>query len=148
MKTANPFQIPECLQRADLQQRRRARFKQGVTAIVFAIMALLVVLLIQGCMSERAQVAKPASVGSAPVAPEPVKNLMASQKPNLQPSLNATTQIAPIAKPAETFYVVKSGDSLTRIAKLHGITIKAIKSANDLASDRIVVGAKLKIPQA
>jgi LysM repeat protein len=156
MNTANPFQIPECLQKADLQQRRRERFKKGVIAIVFAIMALLVVLLIQGCMSERAQITTPTGVGSAPSAPEPVRNLAIGQKPKPQPNLNVTTQAslpvpqktAPVASLSETFYVVKSGDNLTRIAKLHGITIKAIKAANDLAGDRIVVGAKLKIPQA
>jgi peptidoglycan DL-endopeptidase LytE len=45
-------------------------------------------------------------------------------------------------------YVVKSGDTLTRIARLGHTTIKAIESANDLDSDRIVVGEKLKIPAA
>ena len=45
-------------------------------------------------------------------------------------------------------YLVKSGDSLTRIAKTHGVTIKALKTANNLTSDRIVVGEQLKIPAA
>jgi LysM repeat protein len=44
--------------------------------------------------------------------------------------------------------VVKSGDNLTRIAKAHGTTVKALKAANGLENDRIVVGAKLKIPTA
>jgi LysM repeat protein len=44
--------------------------------------------------------------------------------------------------------VVKSGDTLTRIAKVHGTTVKALKSANGLENDRLIVGAKLKIPQA
>jgi LysM repeat protein len=35
---------------------------------------------------------------------------------------------------------------LTRIAKSHGTTAKAIKSANNLKNDRINVGQKLKIP--
>jgi LysM repeat protein len=44
-------------------------------------------------------------------------------------------------------YVVKSGDSLLRIAKIHGMTVKALKAANHLKSDRIFVGEKLKVSQ-
>jgi LysM repeat protein len=43
-------------------------------------------------------------------------------------------------------YVVKSGDSLTKIAKANGTSVKAIKAANDLKTDRIKVGEKLKLP--
>jgi LysM repeat protein len=43
-------------------------------------------------------------------------------------------------------YVVKSGDTLTKIAKSHGTTVKAIKAANNLTTNRISVGKKLKIP--
>lgn len=42
-------------------------------------------------------------------------------------------------------YVVKSGDTLYGIAKNHGTTAKAIKSANNLKTDRINVGQKLKV---
>ena len=49
---------------------------------------------------------------------------------------------------SQTFYVIKSGDTLSRIAKAQGTTLKALKSANDLGNDRILVGAKLKIPTA
>ena len=43
-------------------------------------------------------------------------------------------------------YVVKSGDTLTKIAKAHGTTVRAIKAANNLTTNRIAVGKKLKIP--
>ena len=43
-------------------------------------------------------------------------------------------------------YVVKSGDTLTRIAAQFGVTVKVLRSANDLPTDRIKVGQKLKIP--
>jgi LysM repeat protein len=43
-------------------------------------------------------------------------------------------------------YSVKSGDSLTKIASQFGTTVKAIRAANNLKSDRIVVGQKLQIP--
>jgi len=43
-------------------------------------------------------------------------------------------------------YVVKSGDTLDRIARAHGTTVRAIKAANGLTSDRIVAGRSLKMP--
>jgi peptidoglycan endopeptidase LytE len=76
--------------------------------------------------------------------------------PSPQPNLNAASRIAPpvskeqaiTASHSESLYVVKSGDTLTRIAKVHGTTVKALKSANGLDGDRLVVGEKLKIPEA
>lgn len=47
-----------------------------------------------------------------------------------------------------TMYVVKSGDSLSLIAHKHGVKVAAVREANGLKSDRIVVGQKLKIPGA
>ncbi|PID34461.1 MAG: N-acetylmuramoyl-L-alanine amidase [Thiotrichales bacterium] len=43
-------------------------------------------------------------------------------------------------------YVVRSGDSLSKIADRHGVSVSAIKSANRLYSSKIRVGQKLKIP--
>ena len=43
-------------------------------------------------------------------------------------------------------YTVKSGDTLTKIAKAHGTTVKAIEAANGLTTTKISVGKKLKIP--
>jgi len=43
-------------------------------------------------------------------------------------------------------YTVKSGDTLSRIAKTYGTTVKAIESENNLTTTQIKVGQKLKIP--
>jgi LysM repeat protein len=43
-------------------------------------------------------------------------------------------------------YTVVSGDNLTKIADKYGVTVKALRSANNLTTDRITVGQKLKIP--
>lgn len=64
---------------------------------------------------------------------------------------SAASPGATVAAPAATasdnqIYKVKSGDTLTSIARHHGVTVKALRSANNLTSDRIVVGQKLKIP--
>jgi len=42
---------------------------------------------------------------------------------------------------------VKRGDTLNKIARAHGTTVKAVKAANGLTSDRIAVGRVLKMPE-
>jgi LysM repeat protein len=148
----NPFQIPSCFQ-MDRERRRRERFKKAVIAIVAGFVMLLVGLLIEGCMSEHSKTAaatSPAPVpqaDSTPSAPQntaPILQLAMASAP--QPVPTATRQMA--AADSEAIYVVKSGDTLTRIAKTHGTTVKSLKSVNELADDHIVIGTKLKIPAA
>jgi LysM repeat protein len=52
----------------------------------------------------------------------------------------------PAATGGEQSYVVKSGDTLTKIAKDHGTTVKALRAANNLKTEKIKVGDKLVIP--
>ena len=47
---------------------------------------------------------------------------------------------------SENVYQVVSGDTLEKIARKHGTSIKKIKDINTLTSDRIYVGQKLKMP--
>lgn len=49
-------------------------------------------------------------------------------------------------KGATKEYVVKSGDSLGKIAVDHGITIKCLKEMNGLKNNNIRIGQKLKVP--
>jgi LysM repeat protein len=48
----------------------------------------------------------------------------------------------------EATYTVKAGDSLTKIAKANGVTVKALRAANDIKANdnKIKVGQKLKLP--
>ena len=50
------------------------------------------------------------------------------------------------AAPGELSHKVISGDNLTKIAAKYGVSVNAIRNANNLTSDRIVVGQTLKIP--
>lgn len=43
-------------------------------------------------------------------------------------------------------YVVQQGDNLTKIAKKFGVTVKALRAANGLKSDRILPKQRLTIP--
>ncbi len=47
-----------------------------------------------------------------------------------------------------TVHLVKSGETLTKIAKQYGVSVKALRAANDLKVDRLVVNQKLHIPAA
>jgi len=43
-------------------------------------------------------------------------------------------------------YAVKRGDTLWEIARSHGVSVRSLKNANQLSSNRIYVGRKLTIP--
>jgi LysM repeat protein len=70
----------------------------------------------------------------------PARMAAAPSAPAIEPGTTVTSQAG------ELIYVVRSGDTLTSIAHKHGTTIKAVKAANNLATDRIRVGQKLKLP--
>lgn len=59
----------------------------------------------------------------------------------------ATPQSRPKATtPTTTTHVVKKGDTLFKLANTYGVTVDAIKQANNLKNDNIPLGGKLKIP--
>jgi LysM repeat protein len=58
----------------------------------------------------------------------------------------ATAAQAPASTTTTKTYTVKSGDTLSKIATQQGVSVKALRSANNLKTDRIKVGQKLKIP--
>jgi LysM repeat protein len=160
MNASNPFQIPVCLQRADSEQRRRERFKRGFIATLAATVVLLVGLLIEGCMTEQTANSTETTSSTAtdlpaprlnqPVAvsPQPDSGVQSNPAATHTPAAAMASQNSTATSHSETLYVIKPGDTLTRIAKTHGTTVKALKAANGLGNDRIVVGAKLKIPEA
>lgn len=161
MSEQNPFQIPTCF-KLDIEQRRRERFKKTVVTAVIVSVAVVIGLLIEGCVSEKSQVADvqdqaPPSVQlpaqSAEAAPgRPVRPSTISPPVQPCPVVTAPQETAtPVDHPHVTgaaVYLVKSGDTLTRIAKMHHTTIKAIKDLNGLATDRLSVGQKLSLPAA
>lgn len=54
----------------------------------------------------------------------------------IQPSMNSAK-----------IYKVKAGDSLEKIAKQNGTSVKKLKEMNHLTSDQIIVGQKLQLPE-
>jgi LysM repeat protein len=62
------------------------------------------------------------------------------------PSETSATSAGTTGAGGEESYVVKSGDTLTKIAKSHGTTVKVIETENNLSTTKIKVGQKLKMP--
>lgn len=165
MNVDNPFQIPTCF-KLDIELRRRERFKKTVVTAVVVSVAVVIGLLIEGCVSERS--ASSGSQNSA--ATSQVQTVQSSEPETLpeQPVVQSAPQTTPSTQPCPvatvpkktvptvdshptivgTVYSVKAGDTLSRIAKTHGTTIKALKSANNLTDDRLNIGEQLKIPSA
>ncbi len=85
------------------------------------------------------------SAAVAPASNAPAVETVANVTP-AQPSV--ATNDNPTAEAKEEIYVIKSGDTLSRIAKDHHTTVQAIKAANGLKTDRILAGKKLKLPAA
>lgn len=69
---------------------------------------------------------------------------------NLKSTLTSISQAIKKTSSGQTVssYKVKAGDSLEKIARAHSITTEALKKANQLSSDRIIVGQELKIPSS
>lgn len=61
---------------------------------------------------------------------------------------NSTATAPTDATSGDAIYTVKSGDTLTGIAQSHHVTVRALRAENDLKTDSIKVGQKLKIPKA
>ncbi len=65
--------------------------------------------------------------------------------PSKTPSAPAPTAGAATGS-SPTVYVVRSGDNLLKIAKSMGVPVKQLRAANNLRTDQIKVGQRLKIP--
>ncbi len=66
--------------------------------------------------------------------------------PGMDATVAAPAHTAANAGASSATYTVKSGDTLSTIAGRNKVTVKALRSANNLKTDRIKVGQKLKIP--
>lgn len=93
---------------------------------------------------------KPVPAAVAPKTPP----LAAPSKPIAAPApppITATplTRPSPSAAPKQasaSTHIIRPGDTLTKLAARYGVTETAIKSANSLQSDILVVGTSLRIP--
>jgi LysM repeat protein len=133
------------------QSKRRSRVKFAVFCVLAVNVVGLMALLMQGCKREQ---------NESENQPPPFDTNETAMNTNLPPSVEASNppvQPPPVVAPpapavteaAGTEYVVVKGDSLWKIAKKNGVTIKAIEAANPgIDPAKLKVGQKLSIPGA
>lgn len=81
---------------------------------------------------------------TSPSAPVPDTAIV---DPGTSKPLRPTEQLPPAKLPTTgTEHVVVKGDTLGGIARKYGTTVAAVKQANAMTSDTVVLGKKLKIP--
>ena len=154
MNNPNPFVPKGSL--LEQQSQRRSRLKLAVFCVLAVSVTGLVAMLIQGCKREKpTDELNPTAVDTNTVAVD--TNLPAMSVSNPPVVLPPVTTNPPVVLPpvasVETpavggsDYVVVKGDSLAKIAKKNGVTLKALQAANPgVVPTKLKVGQKLVIP--
>jgi len=173
---ANPFGLPRVIL-AEREARRRRQFRACVYTLLITATILIMGTLIQGCRTQKppasGEVAQTPMVRTNCLIPRQATNPLPTPMAQSDSAADTNwitpqsaslpenvTLPAPTSEPmpmpgvhkapahhAAGIYVVKHGDTLARIARAHGTTVKALKNANQLANDHIFVGEKLKLSQ-
>jgi LysM repeat protein len=143
MNNPNPFVPKGSL--LEEQSKRRSRMKLGVFCVIAVSVTGLMAMLIQGCKRET----ETADNTENSTPPVDTNNLAADTN---TPPMEASNPpvVAPVPEePATTEYVVVKGDTLGKIARKNGVTLKALEAANPgVVPTRLKVGQKISIPAA
>lgn len=158
MKACNPF-VPTVPLITVPSRDHREKFRRVIYWVLGGQVAFLLLLLFTGSTSSNAtgmQSSDASSLNSlSPASSEPGSAAAASFPPSVAPALEvaSTTEspacatVSKSGQPAhENIHIVKAGDTLSRIARTYGTTVKAVQEANQLSGARLTVGAKLHIP--
>jgi len=142
MNNPNPF-VP---QGSVLEQnKRRSRMKLAVFCVLAVGVCGLTAMLIQGCKREQEN-PTPIETNAPPIE----TNLppVATNLPPVAPVVTNLPPVAPVVPEANaTEYTVVKGDTMGKIAKAHGVTLKALEAANpNVQPTKLKVGQKLIIP--
>ncbi len=98
-----------------------------------------------GTPESSVEVSTPPSASIQPTVSTPTE--APTVAPTQAPASEAAATSAPTPEATATIYVVARGDSLLSIAARFGVTVKAIRKANNITDPNlIVVGQKLVIP--
>lgn len=165
MNNASPL-IP---QGSNLEQQSKARssLKVKIFCALGANVAVLLVLLMQGCKREQAQtpVEDPATTGvftdtNAPTFGEDTNYTATATDTNVAyptptptttPTPDLTQQPAPTPtiEPSVTEYTIQKGDTFSTIAPKFHVSLKALQAANpNVDPSKLQIGKKINIPAA
>jgi LysM repeat protein len=109
-------------------------------------LAFLSVFTLVGCASQPNSVRQESSTDLPTLASEPLPT-PAAEPVQPTPASEPSAPAAPETPVATVDYVIKEGDSLWKIAHEHNTSVKKIRELNNLTSDTIRPGKKLKVPQ-
>ena len=162
MNNPNPFVPKGSL--LEQQSQRRSRLKIAVGCVLVVSILGLIAMLIQGCKREQ-----PVTENNVP-PPDLGSNAAPAANASLPPPEMATNPLPPVptnpvavapplptpppppppvepSAPAATTYEVVAGDTLAKIAKAQGVTLKALRAANPGVDPRkLKPKQKLNIP--
>ena len=166
MNNPNPFVPKGSL--LEQQNQRRSRLKFWGIGVVGLSSAALVVMLIQGCHRENPDTQQSMDTNNTTPGLDLTNNTMASASNNfaapitepMAPSnmvatapMPPPTPVPPVVPPTEpppaagTDYVIKSGDTMGKIAKANGVSLKALLNANPgVDPKKLKPGKKITIP--
>ena len=135
MNNPNPFVPKGSL--LEQQSQRRSRLKLAVFCVLAVSVTGLVAMLVQGCNHEKPE---PAALVDTNMPPLDMTNTPVVDTNPPVPMAPVTTNPPPIYMPPSqppqanetpgSTYEVVSGDTLGKIAKAHGVPLKALEAAN------------------
>nr|WP_290668624.1 LysM peptidoglycan-binding domain-containing protein [Ardenticatena sp.] len=133
--------------------RQGSRWKRKaslyVDLIAVAITAFLVTTVVLSQQSERVEATPTPTLAprKAVIILTPTPTLMptATRQPTATPLLPTETP-SPPPTPTPVVYTVQQGDTLADIAARFGVTVEALRAANNLSSDTLQVNQALTIP--
>jgi LysM repeat protein len=148
MNNPNPFVPKGSL--LEEQSKRRSRMKLGVFCVIAVSVTGLMAMLIQGCKREtetadNTENSTPSVDTNPPAVDTNPPPMEASNPPVVAPPV-----VAPVPEePATTEYVIVKGDTLGKIARKNGVSLRALEAANSgVVPTRLKVGQKISIPAA
>ena len=148
MNNSNPFVPQGSL--LDQQNKRRSRMKLGVFCVLAFGIAGLTAMLIQGCKREAETTDNTSTMDTNTPAVDTNAPAIDTNTPVVAPVVtNPPVMVSPPVETSGTEYTVLKGDSFAKIAKEHGVSVKAIEAANPgIEPTKLKVGQKLSVPAA
>jgi LysM repeat protein len=150
MNNSNPFVPQGSL--LDQQNKRRSRMKLGVFCVLAVSVTGLMAMLIQGCKREQPAETTDTTATADTNTPTMDTNTPAyeaSNPPVVVPPMgtNPPAMVTPPVETAGTEYIIVKGDTLGKIAKKNGVSLKALEAANPgVVPTKLKVGQKLSLP--
>lgn len=147
MNNSNPF-VP---QGSVLEQnKRRSRMKLAVSCVLAVSVAGLSAILISSCKREQTPEAPPLVETNPPPMLDTNPPPVATNPPVFVPPMPTNPPgIQPVETEAAGTYTVVKGDTLAKIAKAHGVTLKALEDANlGVVPTKLKIGQKLNLPSS